>query len=342
MMFSFTLISAALLGSVTSMKVDSSLGRELLSRSRNLDEVDYSWMLDYNIKFARCHTVTQYGAVDGEDANENGGTWKETLVKYKLCPADECGYGCSGGEYLMNMKDFVDLYTENKLTADELACETTRENCVCNDDDEDACQNTCYEAAEQDYCIETDDDGEAFNVQEYLECAVLENQNGDDGNGDVYYVGPTCSENGQRVNLAVFMDEFCTELGPSAIYATYTGETLPYAEESIVAENCVSCTVSGDDDAADEVSGFCGDSYLAAAKCEANMDIYNPITAGCDYIHSIYLREDGYTPVGHTWTLIAAWVFLSTTCILAVVAGKMHQEASKKILLNPNNAGAVV
>lgn len=341
-MFRFTLISAALLGSVTSMKVNSSLGRELLSKSRNLDgEVDYSWMLDYSMKFARCHTVTQYGAVDGEDGNENGGTWQQTLVKYKLCPSNECGYGCSGGEYLTDMKDFVDLYTENEMTAKELACETTRENCVCNDDDEDTCMNTCYEAAEQDYCVETDDDGEEFNVQEYLECAVLENQNGND-NGSVYYVGPKCSENGQRINLGVFMDEFCTVAGPSAIYASYTGDTLPYAEESIVAENCVGCTVSGDDDAADELSGFCTDSYMSAVKCENNMNIYNPITNGCDYIHSIYLRDDSYNPVGHTWTLIAAWVFLSSTCILAVVAGKMHQAANQKILLNPSNAGAVV
>jgi len=343
-MFCSILISAALLGSATSMKVDSSLGHELFSRKRNAEEVEYSWLMDYSIKFASCHTVTQYGAVDGQEANEGGSTWKQTLVKYRLCPADECGYGCTGGEYMVAMNDFVDLYTEAKLTAQELTCENVRENCDCDDvDDEDGCQYQCYVDAGLNYCIEGDDDVVEFNVQEYLECVELENENGGEYYEQAYYVGLKCSDNGQRVNLAVFQDEFCTEPGPNEIYAKYIGDTLPFADESLVAENCVGCSESnGDDDAANEVSEFCMGSYEPAAKCESNMNIQNQILNGCDYIHDLYLREDNYNPIGHTKTLIAAWVLLCSTVILAVVVGKMHQQANKKIHLNPNNEGAVL
>jgi len=347
MIFRLVLISAALWGSATSMKLDSSLGRELLSRTRNVEqeeEVDYSWIMDYSMKFTSCHTITQYGAVDGDEADGNGGTWKQTLVEYRLCSSDECGYGCKGGEYLVNMIDFVDLYTEARLTAEELACETTRENCYCDDvDDEDGCQAQCYVDAELDYCVEGDDDAEAFNIQEYLECQLLENQNGGQYYAQEYYVGLSCSENGQRVNLAVFTDAYCTVPGPNNIYASYIGETLPYADESIVAENCVGCSQSnGDDDAGNEVSEFCMTSYEAAVKCESKLNIYNPITNGCDYLHNLYLREDNYNPVGHTKTLVAAWVFFVSTIVLAVVAGRLHKKANQKINLNGDNMGAVV
>jgi len=331
-------VIAALVGNALSMKADSALGRELLSRARKLEEdaVDYSWVMDYSIKFKECHTITQYGgAVDGDDEGGDVSTWKQNLVEFNLCPSDTCGYGCEGGDYIVNMADFVDLYTESRLNAEELACENLRENCGCDDaDDEDACEYNCYINAGLDYCIDGDDDGEAFNLQEYLECVEIEDQY---GYGNSYYTGLTCSENGQRINLAIYYDNMCTVRGPDEIFAKYMGLSLPYEEETIVDQDCVSCSVNNGDGY--ELSEFCGDSYASAAKCETDMTLNNPNYDGCEYINNIYLKEDGYIPRKSPMPLILAWVFGISTVVLAAIAGKMHSNPA--ISLNSKD-GAVV
>lgn len=344
MMFRLALISAALFGSVASMKANSALGRKLLSKARRVEEgeVDYSWIMNYSIKFAQCHTVTQYGG--GEEGGEEGnGIWKQRSVKFKLCPTDECGYGCEGGDYLVDMASFVDLYTEAKMTQQELNCETTRENCYCDDvDDEDYCEAQCYKAAGQDYCIEVEDEDQAvFDVQEYLECVEIEDQNGDGYYGKNYYVGLSCSESGERINMKVYADATCSEEGPSQVFSKYFGYSLPYAEESIVAQDCVSCIDNGDGDDAGELSELCGTSYEAAAKCENDLDRNGKVTNGCDYIQNIYLREDNYIPRTSPLPLIFAWVFFISTIVLAVIAGKIYQMKSTRIELN-SASGAVV
>jgi len=338
------LITCTLIGSAASMKASSALGSKLLSKARKTEEgeVDYSWVMDYSIKFEKCHTVTQSGA--DEDGVQT--MYRENTVEFKLCPTDQCMYGCEGGDYLVDMASFVDLYTEARMTAQELECEEIRENCDCDDvDDEDGCQAQCYTNAGLDYCVEGDDDGAAeFNLQEYLECIEIENQYGDAVEGENYYVGMKCSENGEEVNLKVYTNALCTVEGSDAIYASFMGETLPYADgTNIVAENCVSCSeADGNDDAAAyALTEFCGTSYTSAAKCENDMSISDPILDGCDYIQNLYLREDNYKPRGSMWPLVGMWIFFITTIIFAAVAGRMHMMRSTKIQLNSAD-GAVV
>jgi len=156
-------VFAALLTAASALKANSSAGKSLLSKSRALEEgnqdqeQDYSWIIDYSLQFASCHTVEQYDFGGDDEGNTSGQT---TLVKFKLCSSDSCGYGCKGAEYLAPMNDFVNSYTEWKMNDMEYKCEQIRENCDCQYyDDADACEYNCYEAKGMaDTCVEEEND----------------------------------------------------------------------------------------------------------------------------------------------------------------------------------------
>ena len=73
-----------------------------------------------------------------------------------------------------------------------------RENCYCdNANDDEVCENQCYTDAGMEDCIEYEG-GEEFQIQEYIECGAVEDQNNNnnnngnaqqyqDANGNVYY-----------------------------------------------------------------------------------------------------------------------------------------------------------
>jgi hypothetical protein len=343
MIFHLTLLSAVL-GCSVAMNGNSPLGRDLLSKSRHLEQGEdaYSWVVNYSLRFDSCHTITQYGFGEDGNQNENGAVWKQNLIKFKLCDSSKCRTGCKGGEYLVPMADFVDAYTEERMNSRELACENVRENCACNGDD-DGCEDNCYTAAGMEYCIEAegDDAEEEFNIQEWMECKEIEDQNGGYYNQQ-YFVGLKCSSNNQRVNLGVFMDEFCTQEGPNEMYAKFYGTSLPYAYESIVEENCVSCAEANGDDGDAEISEFCNDQYVVAAKCESKLNMYNPQEGGCDFMDNLYLREDGFKPSAHKAAVALAWIFFLTTVGLGGMAFAMFLNTDKKINLNDPSGGAVV
>ena len=84
----------ALLNAVSGLKIDSAEGQALLRQSRGLEggnaEASYEWLMDFSMVFQSCHTVTGY-VNEAEDGNAVQYT---NLVKYKLCPANKCRYGC--------------------------------------------------------------------------------------------------------------------------------------------------------------------------------------------------------------------------------------------------------
>jgi hypothetical protein len=156
---------------------DSKLGASLLSKAtvvtdaRHLEqERDVSFISNYKLKYLGCNSLAAMGQEGG--GNDNGSMlYTQNLVRFALCP-DSCSSCSNGGEYVVNMMEFVDSYTEAKLEEQEYACEMVRENCYCdNADDEDTCEANCYTAADMDYCIEYESDDEEFEIQRYLECA---------------------------------------------------------------------------------------------------------------------------------------------------------------------------
>jgi hypothetical protein len=166
-----------------SIPVTSNAGQELLMKATVIEEArvlggnnqDYSWMAAYSIRYTGCTSLVQVGGQGGNNNNKDGDggmLYTQHLVRFSLCPVDGCNSSCSGGgHYVVNMADFVDLYTEFKLTEQELICENAREACYCeNANDDQACENACYSAEGLDACIDYGGDNEEFEVQRYLEC----------------------------------------------------------------------------------------------------------------------------------------------------------------------------
>jgi len=226
----------------------------------------------------------------------------------------------------MDMNLFVDAYTEAKLNEKEYNCEMIRENCYCdNANDDEVCENQCYTNAGMEDCIEYEGE-EEFEIQRYLECQEMEggnnNNNNNNNNGQnqnynnggenyygSYYIGPYCNpKDGKSIHLGVFYDEGCTAKADSSVYAQKNyGNALPFSDTPIVGTECISCK-QVDQDANNnnnqnqnngqnyyqqqelEVSELCEQSYEEAARCEEKMDIQWKDTSGCDYINNILPR----------------------------------------------------
>ena len=153
---------------------DSSLGARMLSKAtviqqaRHLDEErDVTFVAKYSLRYLGCASIIQLA----EENNENGMLQAKHLVRFALCPAETCSSSCKyGGEYVVNMEEFVDSYTEFKLNEQEYTCEMIREGCYCdNANDDEVCENSCYTDQGHSECIEYEGE-EEFEIQRYLEC----------------------------------------------------------------------------------------------------------------------------------------------------------------------------
>jgi hypothetical protein len=342
-------------------------------------EVDSSWVANYSIKFAACHTLVQVA----DEANENGSLiYNKNLVTFYLCPEETCSsHQKDCGKYVVGMEEFVDAWTEAKLEAEEFACEMVRENCYCdNANDDQVCENTCYSNAGLDYCIEYEGQ-EAFEVQRYLECREIENNNNNnnnqnyqyqDANGNYYYnqafVGPYCASDGKSIHLGVFYDEFCSVRGEDTIYADMNyGNTLPFSsgDKSLVEGTCVSCKEvdqnannnnnNNNNNQQEEANiiQMCEEMYDMSGKCETNVvasSNYQYLdTTGCDYINKVLPKlEQNSKSVssssagsGGTASVVLAWLFAFTTLALGVYAFLLFRKLrrSKVNLSEQGNGG---
>jgi len=211
--------AAAIGGSVIDLSTgdipaNSELGNRILSKARALNNnnnnknynYDYSWVTGYSIKFNQCTTTSNYygGYFGGNNNNNNKnnnnnradyqGVYEQRLIHFKLCPSSSCSSKCEGGaDYVVDMNEFVNAYVESKLSAQEYNCERVRENCYCEDiDDDQACEASCYASAGLDYCEQNQNNNNnnnnnknQFNLQEALECRRLEV--GEDAMEYIYY-----------------------------------------------------------------------------------------------------------------------------------------------------------
>eukprot|EP00970_Alexandrium_tamarense_P020088 scaffold14831_cov214-Alexandrium_tamarense.AAC.3 len=317
----------------------SKMGARILSKARQLGDNkdnDITWVANYSLKFEKCATSTDYygGYFGGNQAQGNNnrnnnrqgynGMYQQRLIHFKLCPSSSCS-SCSGGaDYVIDMNEFMGAYLESKMNAQEYNCEKVRENCYCDDaNDDDACEATCFAAAGLDYCQqEGDNNGEnknQFNLQEAVECRRMEvdedamnyyaYQNGGNGQNNAYYggqmeffVGPYCANSGKQIFLGVFMDETCSMEAPKGIYAKLNyGQSLPYSSTSLIESGCVSCKEpeeydennNGDQQDEDKVLEICENLYEQAGKCETDLTALNaaygqyPNTYACDFIKGL-------------------------------------------------------
>ena len=149
------------------ISVSSPLGSRILSAARrvennNKNNQQSAWVINYSIRFENCAVSEEYyggyfGGQNGNNNNQNNnqnnnrqnynGMYQQRLVHFKLCPTDTCSAGTkaktcqNGAEYVIDMNSFVNAYVEAKMTAEQYECEKVRENCYCDNANDDG---TCY------------------------------------------------------------------------------------------------------------------------------------------------------------------------------------------------------
>jgi len=276
------------------------------------EEVDYSWMSGYTVKYENCFA-------------------DKGVVSFRLCPADDkCESGCqNGGQYLVDFDFFLDAFTEAQLGAREYACEMVRENCEYDDEDE------CYQNG-YSYCMDDDDQ---WDIQEYLECKEY---------ADGLYIGPYCSSSDAvSIHLGMFTDEYCSVPADDSAFSDIEGYVLPYsatAEYSIIEDECANCREHGaeqdqnDGDQADEddVLEQCEELYGDSSKCETDLDVENPDTSACGYLEQAYEEESAIktgkfswgSDSWNTWTIVFGVLLL--ILVLSFCGFCIFQSCNKK------------
>ena len=274
----------------------------LVNGSRSLDDSNYDYLGRYSIKFINCHSVNQWNggdaAGDGDEGDDGGdGSDYErieasSLIRFRLCPTSSCQAkstsGCSSkyGDFLVDMNTFV----YNYLSA----------QAAINDDIDDYCYTEC--AYDDDYCkqdcFETNGgigrnyySDDSIDPLDYSQCAAYED----------YYLGPYCANDGKSIYLGLYSDNGCTEFANcnNSCFQSKYGYNLPYAEESVVSKNCVSCSYNyfaqQNDGSSDYgASDNCKEMYSNAGKCETKMSISYPNDSACKYIEGIkFLQKNG-------------------------------------------------
>jgi len=282
-----------LISKVDSIKAKSKAGRKLLSKARRLDEdqeVDYSWLPGYTFQFQKCYQWEAYG----REENEN----KEKAIVFRACPQGDCSSNCKyGADYIVQLIDYVQAYTEARDNLRQYNCEMVEENCECDDDqqDDEACLANCYAEAGLNYCQDEEDE---FDVEDYADCAQLEMNNDNNrrklDEDEGYYGGLYCSDDGEAVHMGIFSDEECSTRVSSSIYYQATGSALPYSSKSVIGSGCVSCLnpyyEDGDDDndnVDEQINEMCAEVYEQAGKCETDLNIDYPSTDACIYINNV-------------------------------------------------------
>lgn len=237
------------------------------------------------------------------------------------------------GEYIIDLNQFVYTYlyalSEGDGSGDGVDCDEYNESCAnsCgNDDADDECMNMCYEfysCNNNNYDDANQDADGEIDPMEYAFCAQVDDYESyddgyddaeDDGDGD-FYVGPYCAAYGAEIRMGLFSDDTCTtsakcdggQTRGASCYKRATGVALPYADESIVQDVCITCSSNyialdrlermreAADEAEEEFTvqyefGFardvCMNLYSMSGKCEEHMSD-STYDNGCEYIEGI-------------------------------------------------------
>uniref|UniRef100_A0A7S1BM50 Uncharacterized protein n=1 Tax=Corethron hystrix TaxID=216773 RepID=A0A7S1BM50_9STRA len=351
MLKSLALAATIIVRAYADLKADSHMGQSLLKAARKLedgnDEIDYTYVANYSIKFQGCHHVSQWNAEVDEDNDVRLQTVR--LARFRLCATGSCSNsktaGCSSGygDYVVDLNTFVESYLQDKQQTEEYNCQVAEENSGCDADDvddQDTCQYSYYMSQGLDYCIENEDGEEEFDAQEYAQCAQVEFEAGNDDDNRrrkleedeevQYFIGAYCADQGGEIRLGLFTDDTCTEMSETSYSSLSGGSSLPYSTKSLISEECISCREPNDDenqdgdDAEDEdqVKEICEQVYSYAGKCETNMNIAYPSTSGCNYIEGIKItRNDGVIRTESTRASKGASVAIGLFATTAILLG---------------------
>jgi len=299
--------------SLDNINAGSPLGLSLISKATRAleedEEIDFSWVSNFSIKFQGCHHVSQWN--EEADGEEDVRIETKRLIRFRLCPANSCSTdkagGCDStyGDYIIDMNTFLESYYTALENYNEYRCEYTAQVlCDCEDGDdkgddfdEEICEWECYvEHGIEDTCDaknpynDDEEEEDEFDLADYVECQQAEFNNGDrrrlaDDDGEIeYFIGPYCAEQGGAIYLGLFTDDTCSsfadeEGGAEAYSYLSAGQALPYAETSLISMDCISCKEpeeynedGNDNEDEDQVIEMCEEIYQAAGKCEQGLE----------------------------------------------------------------------
>lgn len=366
------------------VSMNSKLGGKIMSKARRLDANNNqeagAWVANYSLVFQKCAVSDEYFAFEG--GNQDRNNWqgaKQRLVHFKLCPSSNCNSCNNGADYVVPMQDFVQMYFQAKMEAEEYNCEMVRENCYCeNANDDEACEQQCYAAAGLSNCGDQQQQNNGnyqgaydFDLERAGECERMEveeetlyyylQENGGSsynvyGNGGEMglFVGAQCSANGKSIYLNTFMDEWCSIEAPKGAFAKFNyGRSLPYSDTSLIENNCISCKEpqnyneqnNGDQNDADNILEICERLYEQSAKCEQKLPsgtTYYPNTYGCNLVKS--LKAPGRGKGSGSAAKVFASLFAICAIAFAGVAYYFHEKSQRSnvaLVEEPAGEGAM-
>jgi hypothetical protein len=238
-------------------------------------------------------------------------------------------------------------------------CEGDDQNNNNNNNNQNVFEWNLEEAAR---CDELDIDDDALQAYYYNNGGVNQGQNenynynNQNAQQDLgFFVGPYCRADGKAIHMGVFMDETCSWPAPSDTFSNFfSGQELPYAEENLIDDYCVSCMEpkeydennNGDQDDEDEVVEVCERLYEDAAKCESSLadgTTYYPNTYGCEILKSLKKPgKMGTQSSGVSAAKVFAGLFAATTIVLGGVAYYMYDKSRRSnVALSGADAGAM-
>lgn len=348
---SLTILAATIGLSTAAATINSNslLGQKLLSSARRLDaaaanydqnqQVDYSWVSNYSLKFQGCHTTPQWNEY-AANANDIKLT-NLNLVRFRLCPSDKCAtdsaYGCKSGygDYIVSMDVYLQAYLDSVQQDQEYNCEYARSNeCGCYNNGDDygtfeKCEYDCFMNKGMEYCVDNnpyaEEDGQDQQQQQQVEgdwdlATMVQCQELGQLNGVQYYSGAYCSSDGGSILMGVFTDNTCSNLadvyGGQELFMSIAGKELPHAQTTLVGNECMSCMEGADVNYydhydSDTVKEGCETLYLQAGKCEDSLDGGGSgNNKACKFMEGINMvyKEGGLFSRSHSSS--AAWVFI--------------------------------
>mmetsp|Transcript_276 Transcript_276/g.457 ORF Transcript_276/g.457 Transcript_276/m.457 type:complete len:393 (-) Transcript_276:13-1191(-) len=258
---------------------DSMIRRHLEDGSNAYFEYDLN---DFSLRFDRCQYVKMYNDEMAGDEDTGSPLATRHFVVFRLCPSDECS-SCNDvyGQYIMEVDEYLQATVQEQANQLEYTCGNCQEEC--NDDGSgcSGCGKLCYKYNNLEANGYVD-------AADYLECQQLQMNNDDDGNqngnddDNQLYIGPRCSNNGDRIMIGLFSDEYCLSPYTNVTAEEMLGYNISYHLLSHTynadGNNCLSCAETGDENDdnngndqqdADDVNEMCERVYEGAGKCES-------------------------------------------------------------------------
>jgi len=260
-----------------------------LSKARRLEDNGDDEAQDEEYQFLQNYSLKLIGCATGEKSQGEDGEYEYSSVVFRLCPVDACDeeleLGCKEGygDYVVGINTFTEQWLRDK---------------------------------EEDMQNDQDDQ---WDMNEFAECREYENdQDGDDQNGQnnqVYYVGPTCAEDG-TIKLGFFSDYTCTTVPEDTTFEDISnGWSLPYSDGGLISSACEGCA-GYNENGEWELSEMCADLYEnSGKKCETEgMEYYSQYgktDSGCEYIAEAFpstVASSSKAGIVIMWIIIALLV----------------------------------